>query len=523
MNDSLHHRASGIGQHEIGTRTDAIDPDWLWLGGILAIALILRVINLDAGLWYDEIDTLVEYVRLPTFELLTSYHSLNNHMLFSLEAQLTTALFGENAWALRLPAMLMGLASIWALWLLAREIVSPWEARLSTLLLAVSYHHVWFSQNARGYTGLLFWGLIATYFLVRGSKNPTRLLWSGYGLAFALSMYTHLSAIFLFAAHGLSYLGLLFYRAIRDGKSAGRVTSVLTSQSIGMPLFGIAVGGAITLLLYAPILAQMVETFSAVRTTQPDASEAAVAAIAKWHSPVWMIQEVVRSFGALGPVMGLILIPAAVVLVFGLAGFFRTTPILPWIFVIHIPLTVIILSALSFRVWPRYFFVDIGYVCLFLVQGSFVIGRLCAPLFAARGARGVTAGRLGIAFTALGVAASLVLLPKNYLHPKQDFVGARDLVETQRAPDAQVLTLGLASMPFAVYYAPQWRPIETLDELESAAESGSEVWLVYTFPAVTERRYEDIAHYVSTNFKLVQYFPGTLGGGGVVVFRQDPK
>ena len=33
--------------------------DWLWLGGILGLAAVLRAINLDAGLWYDEIVTLV--------------------------------------------------------------------------------------------------------------------------------------------------------------------------------------------------------------------------------------------------------------------------------------------------------------------------------------------------------------------------------------------------------------------------------------------------------------------------------
>ena len=78
--------------------------DWLWLGGILGLAAVLRAINLDAGLWYDEIVTLVESVRLPTSELVTSYKSFNSHILFSLEAQACIALLGESAWSLRLPA-----------------------------------------------------------------------------------------------------------------------------------------------------------------------------------------------------------------------------------------------------------------------------------------------------------------------------------------------------------------------------------------------------------------------------------
>ena len=222
MTDASRPRAGENDRLEMGMRDARPPRDWLWLGGILMLALILRVIKLDASLWYDEISTLVDYVRLPTSELLTSYHSLNNHMLFSLEAQASVALFGETAWALRLPALLMGVGSIWALWLLARDVAGPWEARFSALLLAVNYHHVWFSQNARGYTGLLFWGLLATYFLVRGMKQPTWRVWLAYGIAFALSMYTHLSAVFLFTTHGLVYQGLFFYRAARGRHARAR-------------------------------------------------------------------------------------------------------------------------------------------------------------------------------------------------------------------------------------------------------------------------------------------------------------
>ena len=101
--------------------------EWLCLGCILCIALVLRSINLNSGLWYDEIVTLVTYVRLPTYDLITTYSSLNNHILYSLTAQATVAVFGESAWAIRLPAMLFGVASVAALWWLARQVVGRSE------------------------------------------------------------------------------------------------------------------------------------------------------------------------------------------------------------------------------------------------------------------------------------------------------------------------------------------------------------------------------------------------------------
>src|SRR5690606_32644143 len=96
----------------------------LWLVAILAVAAVLRPTKLDSSLWYDEVDTLVNFVRAPFAELVTNYPSLNHHVLFSLEAKVSTLLFGESAWALRLPAALLGVGSIWAAWLLAREVLS---------------------------------------------------------------------------------------------------------------------------------------------------------------------------------------------------------------------------------------------------------------------------------------------------------------------------------------------------------------------------------------------------------------
>ena len=52
-----------------------------WIAGIMALALALRAYKLDASLWFDEVETLVSYVRLPTETLVTTYENLNNHML----------------------------------------------------------------------------------------------------------------------------------------------------------------------------------------------------------------------------------------------------------------------------------------------------------------------------------------------------------------------------------------------------------------------------------------------------------
>ena len=95
--------------------------EWLALAAILLLALVLRVIGLNAQLWYDEILTLTDFVRKPYGELVGDFSSLNNHMFYSLQARASILAFGESAWALRLPAMLYGVASLVVLWRMGRE------------------------------------------------------------------------------------------------------------------------------------------------------------------------------------------------------------------------------------------------------------------------------------------------------------------------------------------------------------------------------------------------------------------
>ncbi len=74
--------------------------------GLLAAGAALRLYGLNQGLWVDEVYALLEYVRPPLGEILTSYRTQNQHFLFSIPAHLSVLAFGESAWSLRLPAAL---------------------------------------------------------------------------------------------------------------------------------------------------------------------------------------------------------------------------------------------------------------------------------------------------------------------------------------------------------------------------------------------------------------------------------
>ena len=74
-------------------------------------------------------------------------------------------------------AVLFGIATVPALYWLARPIMKGWQALAVAFLTAVSYHHVWFSQNARGYSAYLLFCVLATGALWRLITDPPQRRW----------------------------------------------------------------------------------------------------------------------------------------------------------------------------------------------------------------------------------------------------------------------------------------------------------------------------------------------------------
>lgn len=472
---------------------------WWWLAGILGLALVLRLIGLNSGLWYDEIVSLVEFVRLPAADLLTTYTTPNNHVLYSLAAKGTIALFGETAWALRLPAALAGVASIGAIAWLGQKFLSRREALTAAALAAVTYHHVWFSQNARGYTGLLLLALVGTGLFIEGCRRPRRVTWLAYAGVLGVSMFVHLTAVFVFASHGLVYLALL--------------SSERRRREVGwLPVLGFGSGVLLTLGLYAALIPQMIATFGAQA-----GPESANVKIANWTNPLWTVMESARRFG-LGPLTVPALLSGAAIAVTGFVGIWRRSAMVASLLVLNVPLTLIALLAIDFHVWPRYFFANVGFGLLVFVHGLFVMGEVAAG-------RVPGMRRIGLAGARPGVAAAIVCaiglaypLRHYYGVPKQDFVGARNFVEETRGTGERVATAGLAALPYERLYAPEWVPLEDVGALAALEDGG--LWVVYTFEDHMRDAHPDILARLESGYEPVREFRGTVGGGTIHVWHR---
>lgn len=463
------------------------------LAAIVAVAVVLRAIGLDGGLWLDEIHTLVESVRQPLAQIVTVFPGNNQHTLYSVLAHISIQIFGEEAWSLRLPALLFGAATPWILYLFAREFTGRREALFASLLLAVSYHHVWFSQNARGYTALAFFALLSSWLLLRGLRRgkPGDFVW--YGVASALGAYTHLTMLFMVIAHALACALLLGLP--RLDKSAW--------QRWRLPLTGFVLAAVFTLLLYAPLLLDVKQFF----LKQPNPLEVATPA---WAATKLLLGLQIGVGTAVGALAG------SCLFLCGAWSYFRRSPFLLALFVLPGFITVAAAVALGRPIFPRFLFFLSGFGVLILVRGALVIGAWLTRKWKYVPDED-SAAALGVALVAMMVVASAVSLAFDYRYPKQDFEGAATFVRSHRAEGEPVVTVSGARVPYREYYREPWTGVLSLEQLQKIRAEGKRIWVVYTMPGYIEVRAPDLMQTLRDECSLAGVFRGTVAEGDVTV------
>jgi mannosyltransferase len=470
-------------------------PRWAGaaLVAILVVALALRLHHLDAGLWYDEINAYVLFMGMPFGEILTTYESESQHLLFTLLARLAFTLFGEGPASLRLPAALFGVGSVAALYLLARRVATRGEALLAAALLSVSYHHLWFSQNARGYTALLFWTLLSSWLFLRALDEGQSRLWLGYAGAVALGMFTHVTMLFAVLAHAAVY-----------GIRRARPGAARDPAAWGGPVLGFGLAALLTFQLYALVLPQFLSTIGTK------------ANVAEWTNPLWTLLELARGL-RVGFAGSAVATAALVVFGVGLLSFARTAPVIVVFLLLPAAVATMAVMAMGHPLWPRFFFFLMGFGVLIAVRGGMVVGGWGAR------ALGLPAGRAASAGMAVGlllILASAATVPTAWL-PKQDYVGARGFIESHKQPGDAIVTVGLATYPYRAFYRTGWEAAESVDALNAIRAQAKRTWIVYTIPMQLEGRSPELMAAIRRDFTLIRKFSGTLNGGSIYVWRAE--
>jgi len=190
---------------------------------ILTLGLILRLININQSLWLDEtvqaITSKGSFLGIFT-ELRGDFHPPLYHLIMWGWAHL----FGNGEIAMRLPSVFFGTATIWVVYLIAKNLfpkkLSIIHSPLSipgivSLFLVTAPFHIYYSQEARTYAMTAFFACLSMYYFIRLVRSQELGVRSGekktqystlrtqnlkYILATVLLLYSDYYGLFVFLA-----------------------------------------------------------------------------------------------------------------------------------------------------------------------------------------------------------------------------------------------------------------------------------------------------------------------------------
>jgi 4-amino-4-deoxy-L-arabinose transferase-like glycosyltransferase len=174
----------------------------LWaLAGLTALGIAVRFASLGVQSYHhDEVITAARVIPGEFEHMLRQVKgSESNPPLYYVLAWGWAKAFGTGEIGLRSLSALFGAATVPVAYLIGRELASNRAGLIAAAIVAVNPMLIWYSQEARSYAVLVFFGTLALLFFVRalGSWHGRDLaLWA---LASALALCSHYFAVFAVA------------------------------------------------------------------------------------------------------------------------------------------------------------------------------------------------------------------------------------------------------------------------------------------------------------------------------------
>lgn len=178
---------------------------------ITLVALGVRLLDIDKpfGLWYDEMLTYVISSHSLPVGILKECWRLDFHMpLYYLFVGLWMKLFGAADLTLRLSSVLWGVLCVPAFFYLGKIYKSKKLGYFLAVIAALNPIMIYYSQEVRFYSMLMFFATISLIFTLKLLENPSRRNFIVWGLANLVILYIYMMGIIFV---GLEVLVLLIY------------------------------------------------------------------------------------------------------------------------------------------------------------------------------------------------------------------------------------------------------------------------------------------------------------------------
>jgi mannosyltransferase len=465
---------------------------------ITLVAIVLRSYRLGSDLWLDEITPIVDYGHMPLVQVIGSYLRTNNHLLNTLLTKLSIGVFGESEWSVRLPAVLFGVATIPVFYWVARLVLSRWASVAATAVLAVSYHHIFFSQNARGYSAALFFALATSGLLIRALADDKKWRWLLYAVCMFLGLASLAQTAFVFAAHVI--VGLIAVVLIRKRGGSGAPLARRLAIVFGITAF-------VSFQLYATPLPEMYAVITHLYVRE-----------ATGFAPFSLVffREIIRGatsgFGGVVPTLVFLIVSAA-----GMIFLVRANWMLAAALGLPPVLTALFLLGRGLSFSPRFF--------LLLLPLGILASLTVAESPAMRHPR------RAVLLAALFALASLISLRRYYGTPKQPYRAALAFLEQTRHQGEKFLIIYAGEQGFR-YYVPKVasndgdayeyiRTLPSFDSLISLARANDRV--VTTFPRVLHADIPELADRIERDWRPQRVFPATIGDGEITIWEKKSQ
>ena len=481
----------------------------IWLAVVTGIAVVLRLWGLGSELWLDEIVTVQDSRASTLGQLLTTYESANRHLLNSVLVRLMLTTLGDSEVAIRLPAAVMGIASVPAIYLLARIALRSREALLAAALLAGAYHHIFFSQNARGYAGVILFSLLGTAFFLRALTRGRVVDWAAYVVTMTLGFATMILAAFILAGQMVTLM-LVAWQRLRLGRS--------TVPLVRATLLAWAALGLCVLAVYGPMLPDLFAYFNDAY----DTDGGGYTTLSLEYAVVWL-RGVAAGFGANALWAGALVIGVAVAVG---VWYSRRHPVYAAALVSPLILQGAYAVVTGGAFSPRFFIWALAVSCIVAVTGSTLVGEMLSDRFGAGWRR--HARQAPVAVVVCLLTLSSVGLNRYYRIPKQPTRVSAEWLVGQQGDDDTVAAISLARWGLR-YYGPRvglrehedFVVVDTAEQFEALRrERGDgQLWVVTTLRRWSRLDAPELLDAVERDFQAVEIFDGTLGDGQVTIWR----
>jgi len=175
--------------------------------GIIAIFLVflfLRLYQLGAhDFWYDEMIS-ISYAKNP-------WHNWNAP-LYWIVLHFWSGAFGFSEFSLRFPSLLFNFLAVIVVYFFGKELFNKRIGLVAAILMGLSPFHLWYAQEARDYSMVLFLSSVSAWMFYKSLKYPCLRWWLAFIVSSVLAIYTNYFYIFLLIAQVFIFL---FFRKLK--------------------------------------------------------------------------------------------------------------------------------------------------------------------------------------------------------------------------------------------------------------------------------------------------------------------